>query len=276
MSGEGRFLYAAVTLPSAGGGILRLDLDADPAVLATLPKQIADCCSRDITWTRTHGVPLVVSQGLEVYNGATGAAQTPVSVQPSLVQPGNLSFQFVGATRDGSEMWTFAQPMGGVLNDGCSSGVSYRMSIRSATGEGFLTPWRTQAPKIAGTSDCPSLRQFATTVNNDTWRAIGRISLGASAIYSGPAGQAMTQFGASGPYGNLAVSTSGLWMVSHGNPNAQFDDSVEVRDGTNASVHDFGGLSLIQDAEFSADDRFVIVLGFRQATNDDVHILRIP
>ena len=47
-------------------------------------------------------------------------------------------------------------------------------------------------------------------------------------------------------------------------------------DANNGLVHLFEQLQSMEGVRFSADDRFLIVLGYSQPVNGDLQILRIP
>ncbi|HKS56070.1 MAG TPA: hypothetical protein VJS12_12315 [Steroidobacteraceae bacterium] len=58
--------------------------------------------------------------------------------------------------------------------------------------------------------------------------------------------------------------------------NGTFCDGVEVLDRNNALVHTFEQLMTSEGVRFSADDRFLVVIGNSQSAAGDLQILKIP
>lgn len=264
VSGDGQFLYASSI--GSTGDVLRFNLDVG-VPLAALPK-VANCCAQELVWLRSRGVPLLVTGHFEVYNAATGAAQTPVNVPVD----GSTKFDYLAGISDGSELWAIDNVS--ATGDACSRAASFHVVSRPADGSGYLTPFRS-GPKIGLTTACPSISQLASSSDGANVELIGQNAGGTSAFFEGPRGGAVTQIASQRQYEHLAVGSSGLKALSFVGTGV-FADGIEVLDAANGVVHTFEQLQGMEGLRFSSDERFLLVLGNSQSASGDLHVLKIP
>jgi hypothetical protein len=266
VSGEGRFLYASSI--GSTGDVLRYDLDLG-APLASLPK-MTNCCAQELVWVRSRGVPLLVTGHFEVYNAATGAAQTPVDVPAD----GLTRFDFLAALNDGSEIWAIDNVS--ATGNACSRAASYRVATRPQDGTGYLTPFRSTAPLIGQSAFCPGISQLAGSADSTNIEVIGQNAAGTVAFFEGPRDDAVTEISTQRHYEHLAVSSSGLKALSFLGSGGSFADGVEVLDANNGLVHTFEQLHSMAGVRFSADERFLVVIGNASGAGGDLQVLKIP
>lgn len=266
VSGEGRYLYASSI--GSTGDVLRYDLDL-VAPLASLPK-MTNCCAQELVWVRSRGVPLLVTGHFEVYNAATGAPQTAVNVPAD----GLTKFDFLAGLNDGSEIWAIDAVS--ATGSACSRAASYHVVTRPEDGTGYLTPFRSTAPLIGLSAFCPSISQLASSADSTNIEVIGQNAAGTVAFFEGPRDDAVTEISSQRHYEHLAVSSSGLKALSFLGSGGSFTDGVEVLDATNGLVHTFEQLQSMAGVRFSADERFLVVIGNASGVGGDLQVLKIP
>jgi hypothetical protein len=266
VSGDGRYLYASHI--GSTGDVLRFDLDVGLQLPSLTRTTI--CCAQELAWVRSRGVPLLVTGHFEVYNAATGAAQTPVNVPAD----GFTKFDYLAAMSDGSEIWAIdsISATGSV----CSRAASYRVVTQPEDGTGHLAPFRSSAPSIGQSSSCPTISQLASSADSTKLEVIGQNAVGNIAFFEGPRDGSVSEIASQRDYQHLAVAANGLKALSFRDGSAINQDGVEVLDANNALVHTIEQLWMIEGVRFSADDRFVVVLGHAAGVNEDVQILKIP
>jgi hypothetical protein len=233
---------------------------------ASLPKG-TNCCAQELVWTRLRGVPLLVTGHFEVYNAATGAAQTPVSVPVD----GATRFNYLSAMKDGSELWAVDPDA-----VSCASAASFRIETRPADGSGYLVPFRDVAPVIDQSNFCPSISRLESDADIASVHVIGQNTSGTVAFFKGATDGPLNEIASQRHYEHLAVSTNGLDALSFLGSGGAFSDGVEVLDANNAEVHTFEQLRLIAGVRFSADNRFIVVLGNASGVGGDLLVLKIP
>lgn len=74
----------------------------------------------------------------------------------------------------------------------------------------------------------------------------------------------------------LAVSASGPKALSFLGSGGSFADGIEVLDATNSLVHTFEQLQLMAGVRFSADERFLVVIGNASGVGGDLPVIKIP
>jgi hypothetical protein len=266
VSGEGQYLYASST--GSTGDVLRYDLDLGTP-LASLTK-MTNCCAQELLWVRSRGVPLLVTGHFEVYNAATGAAQTAVNVPAD----GLTKFDYLAALNDGSEIWAIDSVS--ATGSACSRAASYHVVTRPDDGTGYLTPFRSTAPLIGLSAFCPSISQLASSADSTNIEVIGQNAAGTVAFFEGPRDGAVSEISSQHRYEHLAVSSSGLKALSFLGSAGSFADGVEILDASNGLVHTFGQLQSMAGVRFSADDRFLVVIGNASGVGGDLLIMKIP
>ena len=263
VSGEGRYLYASAI--DSTGDVLRFDLDAGlPASSLT---KMTNCCAQELVWVRSRGVPLLVTGHFEVYNAVTGAAQTPVAVPVD----GATRFNSLSAMNDGSEIWAVDPDAAG-----CASAASFRVETRPADGSGYLVPFRDSAPLIDQSTSCPRISRLESSPQSIFVQVVGQNAGGTVAYFRGAPAGPLSEIASQRHYEHLGVASNGLTALSFIGSNGAFSDGVEVLDGNNGLVHTFEQLQSMQGVRFSADDRFLVVLGNSQSAAGDLQVLRIP
>jgi hypothetical protein len=266
VSGDGQYLYA--TSIGSTGDVLRYNLDVG-VPLAALPK-MTDCCAQELVWVRSRGVPLLVTGHFEVYNAATGAAQTPVNVPVD----GLTRFDYLAAMSDGSEIW--AVDSVSATGGACSRAASYHVVTRPEDNTGYLTPFRSTAPLIGLSTSCPSISQLASSADSANVDVIGQNAGGTVAFFEGPRDGAVSEIASQRHYEHLAVASNGLRALTFLGLNGAFSDGIEVLDANNGLVHTFEQLQAMEGVRFSADDRFLLVLGNSQSAGGDLQVLKVP
>lgn len=266
VSGDGRYLYASSI--GSTGDVLRYDLDFGMS-LAALPK-MTNCCAQELAWVRSRGVPLLVTGHFEVYNAATGAAQTTVNVPVD----GLTKFDYLAGMSDGSEIWAIdnVSATGGA----CTRAASFRVVTRPEDGTGHLAPLRDSAPLIGQSASCPGISQLASSADGANLEVIGQNAGGNAAFFEGARGGAVSEIASTRHYEHLGVGLDGLKALSYLGANGAFSDGVEVLDANNALVHTFEQLQAMAGVRFSADDRFLVVIGNAQSAAGDLQVLKIP
>jgi len=86
----------------------------------------------------------------------------------------------------------------------------------------------------------------------------------------------VTEISSQRHYEHLAVSSSGLKALSFLGSGGSFADGVEVLDATNGLVHTFEQLQSMAGVSFSADERFLVVIGNASGVGGDLQVLKIP
>ncbi|HEY7642647.1 MAG TPA: hypothetical protein VH814_23130 [Steroidobacteraceae bacterium] len=266
VSGDGRYLYASSI--GSTGDVLRYDLDVG-VPLASLPK-MTNCCAQELAWVRSRGVPLLVTGHFEVYNAVTGASQTPLNVPVD----GLTKFDYLAALNDGSEIW-FVDKFS-ATGGACASAASYRVVTRQEDGTGYLAPFRTSAPLIGQSTACPSISELVSSADSANLEVVGQNAVGTVAFFEGPRAGPVTEIAAQRHYQYVAAGSNGLKALSFADLSAINQDGIEVLDTSNAVVHTFEQLWRMEAVRFSADDRFLVVLGLAAGNSDDVQILKIP
>lgn len=266
VSGDGQYLYASSI--GSTGDVLRFNLDVG-VPLAALPK-MTNCCAQELVWVRSRGVPLLVTGHFEVYNAETGASQTPVDVPAD----GLTKFDYLAAMSDGSEIW--AVDSISATGGACSRAASYHVLTRPQDGTGYLAPFRSSAPLIAQSAACPSISQLASSADSANVEVIGQNAGGTVAFFEGPRAGAVSEIASQRHYEHLGVASNGQKALSYLGLNGAFSDGIEVLDANNGVVHTFQQLQVMEGVRFSADDRFLVVLGNSQGTNGDLLVLKIP
>lgn len=266
VSGDGRYLFASST--GSTGDVLRYDLDIG-LPLAALPKA-TNCCAQELAWVRSRGVALLVTGHFEVFNAVTGAAQTPVNVPVD----GMTKYDYLAAMSDGSEIWAVDDIS--ATGAACTRATSFGVVTRPDDGTGHLVPFRGSAPLIGQSASCPSISQLASSADGANLEVIGQNAGGSVAFFEGARGGAVSEIASTRHYQHLGVGQDGLKALSYLGLNGTFSDGVEVLDASNALVHTFEQLMTIEGVRFSADDRFLVVIGNSQSAAGDLQVLKIP
>ncbi|HEV8330681.1 MAG TPA: BACON domain-containing protein [Steroidobacteraceae bacterium] len=266
VSGDGQYLYASSI--GSTGDVLRFNLDFGVPT-AALPK-MTNCCAQELAWVRSRGVPLLVTGHFEVYNADTGAAQTAVNVPVD----GLTKFDYLAAMSDGSEIWAIDNVS--ATGDACTRAASVRVVTRPEDGTGHLAPFRDSAPLIGQSAFCPSISQLASSADGANLEVIGQNAGGTVAFFEGARGGALSEIASTRHYEHLGVGLDGLKALSYLGSNGAFSDGIEVLDANNGLVHTFEQLQSMQGVRFSADDRFLVVIGNSQSAAGDLQVLKIP
>lgn len=266
VSGDGQYLYASSI--GSTGDVLRFNLDFGVPT-AALPK-MTNCCAQELAWVRSRGVPLLVTGHFEVYNADTGAAQTAVNVPVD----GLTKFDYLAAMSDGSEIWAIDNVS--ATGDACTRAASFRVVTRPEDGTGHLAPFRDSAPLIGQSAFCPSISQLASSADGANLEVIGQNAGGTVAFFEGARGGALSEIASTRHYEHLGVGLDGLKALSYLGSNGAFSDGIEVLDANNGLVHTFEQLQSMQGVRFSADDRFLVVIGNSQSAAGDLQVLKIP
>jgi hypothetical protein len=266
VSGDGQYLYASSI--GSTGDVLRFNLDFG-VPMAALPK-MTNCCAQELAWVRSRGVPLLVTGHFEVYNADSGAAQTPVNVPAD----GLTKFDYLAAMSDGSEIWAVDNVS--ATGEACTRAASSRVVTRPEDGTGHLAPLRDSAPLIGQSVFCPNISQLASSADGANLEVIGQNAGGTVAFFEGARGGAVSEIASTRHYEHLGVGLDGLKALSYLGSNGAFSDGIEVLDANNGLVHTFEQLQAMEGVRFSADDRFLVVIGNSQSAAGDLQVLKIP
>src|SRR4030095_16941485 len=183
-------------------------------------------------------------------------------------------FDYLAAMSDGSEIW--AVDSVSATGDACSRATSYHVVTRPDDGIGYLTPFRSTAPLIGQSTFCPSISQLASSTDSANLELIGQNAGGTVAFFEGPRDGAVSEIASQRDYEHLAVASDGLKALSFLGHNGAFSDGIEVLDANNSVVPPFEQLQLMEGVRFSADDRFLVVIGNASGVGGDLQILKIP
>jgi hypothetical protein len=204
-----------------------------------------------------------------LFTAITGAAQAPVNVPVD----GMTKYDYLAAMSDGSEIW--AVDAISATGAACTRAVSFRVVTRPEDGTGHLSPLRASAPLIGQSASCPSISQLASSADGANLEVIGQNPGGTVAFFEGPRGSAVSEIASARHYQHLGVGLDGLKALSYLGLNGTFSDGVEVLDASNGLVHTFEQLMTIEGVRFSADDRFLVVIGNSQSAAGDLQVLKI-